>query len=97
MTTRRQYLVCYDIREARRLRRIHRAMLGWGEWLQYSVFLCELDRRELLGMRGEVGEIIHHGQDSVMVVDLGDAGERTAPIEFIGTPLTIAGSGPRII
>jgi len=34
----RLYLVCYDIRDDKRWRRLYKAMKGYGEWLQLSVF-----------------------------------------------------------
>jgi CRISPR-associated protein Cas2 len=33
-------LVCYDICEPKRLRRVHKVMKGFGEPWQYSVFFC---------------------------------------------------------
>src|SRR5690606_35574631 len=40
------YVVTYDICEPKRLRRVYRIMLGYGDHLQYSVFRCELTDRE---------------------------------------------------
>ena len=40
------HLVCYDIRDPRRLRRVHRMMRTWGLPLQYSVFHCRLRAAE---------------------------------------------------
>jgi CRISPR-associated protein Cas2 len=37
--SRRRYVVCYDVREPVRLRRTHDVMMGYGDPLQYSVFL----------------------------------------------------------
>jgi len=39
---RRCYLVCYDIRDPKRLRKVHRLMKAYGEPWQYSVFYCTL-------------------------------------------------------
>ncbi|MCG5531151.1 CRISPR-associated endonuclease Cas2 [Halorhodospira halochloris] len=36
------HIVCYDIRDPRRLRRVHRQMRKWGVALQYSFFYCHL-------------------------------------------------------
>ena len=68
---RKTYLVTYDICEAKRLRRVYRVMLGYGEHLQYSVFRCELSAQELVEVRARLGEIIHHGQDQVLFLGLG--------------------------
>jgi len=39
---RRVYLVCYDVSDAKRLRRTHKKMCGFGDPVQYSIFRCEL-------------------------------------------------------
>lgn len=98
MTTRHRYLVCYDIREDTRLRRVHTVMKGWGDAIQYSVFLCELNRSEYIEMRLELRELINLMEDSVMVVDLGNPRNQHAPgFEFIGVPPRITTGGPRIV
>ncbi len=53
------YVVTYDIRDPKRLRRVYRLMLGYGEHVQYSVFRCDLTSRELLELKGRLGEAIH--------------------------------------
>lgn len=95
MSDRIRYLVCYDIREEKRLRRVHRTMLGWGEHVQYSVFVCDLTVRELIGMRVALAETIDHRDDSVMVVRLGATSD--SAFEFLGTPLRLPEGGARII
>jgi CRISPR-associated protein Cas2 len=39
---RRSYLVCYDIRDPKRWRRVFKVMKAHGEHWQYSVFFCVL-------------------------------------------------------
>jgi CRISPR-associated protein Cas2 len=68
---RRRYLVAYDIREDRRLRQVASCMEGFGERLQYSVFVCDLSAQEFVEMRVEVESRMKPSEDSVMVVDLG--------------------------
>lgn len=34
-----RWLVAYDVRDARRLKRLHREMTAWGLPIEYSVFL----------------------------------------------------------
>lgn len=70
---RQTYVVTYDISEAKRLRRVHRILLGYGERLQYSVFRCELSDREVVELRGRLSEVIHHREDQVLFVDVGPA------------------------
>ena len=40
------YLICYDVAEPKRLRKVYKTLQGAGESLQYSVFRCELSREE---------------------------------------------------
>lgn len=95
---RRRYLVAYDIRDDGRLRRVHKVMLGFGEPLQYSVFLCDLDPGEKLALKRDVGEVIHHAVDSVAIVDLGVADRRGVDcFEFLGARLPLPSSGPQVI
>lgn len=76
---------------------MHRTMQGWGSRVQYSVFVCDLDRREMIGMRTRVGALINHDADSVLIVDLGPAEECAARFEFIGTPIRLPKGGPQVV
>lgn len=71
--SRHRCVVCYDIREPARLRRTHRTMLGYGDPLQYSVFLCELSKAERLLMEEALRKVVELAEDSVVVIDLGPA------------------------
>ena len=68
---RHTYVVTYDISDPKRLRRVFRLMLGYGDHIQLSVFECELNARELVELRCDLGEIIHHEEDQVLFVNLG--------------------------
>lgn len=72
---RRRYLVAYDIREDRRLRSVAACVEGYGERIQYSVFICDLSDGEAVMMRGDIEVRIKHSEDSVMIIDLGRAGD----------------------
>lgn len=83
------YLVCYDIRDDKRLRKVHRALRDFGDHLQYSIFECQLTPLDLARCRQTLSEIIHHRDDQVLFVDLGPAdgrGERV--ITALGQPYT---------
>lgn len=82
---RQAYIVTYDICDPARLRRIYKTMLGFGDHIQLSVFRCELGDSELIEMRAQLSEIIHHGQDQVLVISLGPVdGRAKTAIESIG-------------
>jgi len=72
---RRRYLVAYDIREDRRLRAVAGCVEGYGERIQYSVFVCDLSEAEAVSLRGDLEVRIKKSEDSVMIIDLGRAGD----------------------
>jgi len=95
---RRRYAVAYDIRDPQRLRRVHGAMKGYGDPLQYSVFLCDLDGSELILMRAELRDLINEREDSVAIIDLGEArGRGMECFEFLGVTVGLPTTGPRIV
>ncbi len=95
---RRRYVVAYDIREPKRLRRVHKAMKGFGYALQYSVFVCDLDGQEKIKLRLVIGDIIDHDMDSVALVDLGESQARGIEcFEFMGLPPVLPRQGARIV
>ncbi|MCC6646195.1 MAG: CRISPR-associated endonuclease Cas2 [Polyangiaceae bacterium] len=81
------YLVTYDISDPKRLRRVFVILQGAGDHLQLSVFRCELNRRELVELRGKLTDAIHHGEDQVLFADLGPAeGRGAGAIAGLGRP-----------
>ncbi len=72
---RQRYLIAYDVRDDRRLRTIAACMEGYGTRVQYSVFVSDLSDRELILMRGDLETRMKPSEDSVMIVDLGHAGD----------------------
>ena len=94
---RRSYLVCYDISDDKRLRKVFKIMRSYGDHLQFSVFECQLTPTDLVRLRSDLGAVIHHDDDQVLFVDLGLAegrGERV--ITALGKAYT-ALSSPCII
>ena len=76
--TRRHYLITYDVADDKRRTRIFQTLRDHGDHAQYSVFLCELNDRELAQLRGRLIDLTHAREDQVMILDLGPAG---VPIE----------------
>ena len=71
--SRTRYLVAYDIADPKRLKAIFKIMRGFGDHLQLSVFLCELNDREKLQMEGKLNGKLNVRQDQVLIVNLGPA------------------------
>lgn len=81
------YLVCYDIANDKRLRKVFKTCRNYGDHLQYSVFECDLSDAELVQLERELGEIINRAEDQVLFVGLGASerrGERV--IRALGLP-----------
>jgi len=68
---RNTYLVCYDICNDKRLRKVFKTMRDFGDHLQYSVFECQFTPIDMARCRAALGEIIHHAEDQVLFIDLG--------------------------
>lgn len=68
---RRCYLVCYDIREPKRLRQTHKLMKAYGEPWQYSVFYCTLKPIDRVRLENDLREVVNLNVDQVLIVDLG--------------------------
>jgi CRISPR-associated protein Cas2 len=84
---RKIYLVTYDIRDDKRLRKVFKTMRNWGDHLQYSVFECQLNPVDLLKLKAALKEIINAAHDQVLFVDLGPAaGRGDRVIEALGQP-----------
>lgn len=80
-----RYIVSYDVCDKKRLRLVHKTMLGYGEPLQYSVFCCDLSPSARIMLIAEVSEIIDHREDQVMLINIGPADRRGAQsIETVG-------------
>lgn len=86
-------LVCYDIRDKRRLGRIHRCMTRWGLPLQYSVFYCQLTSKGRRQLEQQLRELMDERQDDIRIYgiksyeDIQFAGRQPLP-----TGITIYGN-----
>ncbi len=84
---RNSYIVSYDISDPKRLRHVFKTLRNWGDHLQYSVFECQLNRTDLVRLRAQLTEIIHHDDDQVLFVDLGPSeGRGDRVISAMGKP-----------
>lgn len=88
--SRTRYLISYDISNPKRLRRVARALEGFGTRLQYSVFECPLDALRFEKLKAELHELLNHGEDQVLFVSLGAASkDASLTIESMGLPYEV--------
>jgi CRISPR-associated protein Cas2 len=91
-TNRNHFVVAYDIADDDRRAAVFKTLKDFGNHVQYSVFLCELDRRELVTLREILRGIILHTEDQVMFVDVGPATHGVDErMEVLGIPYSPPG------
>lgn len=84
----RCYLVCYDIRNPRRLRRVNQVMKGYGEPWQYSVFFCRLKDIDRVRLQTDLRKEMNLRKDQTIIFDLGaDEHKAREAACVIGLPL----------
>lgn len=93
-------LVTYDVNTEdaagrRRLRRVARACLDWGQRVQYSVFECEVDPAQWTELRARLLAEIDPARDSLRFYRLGKRGRDR--IEHVGMKETLDLDGPLIL
>lgn len=95
--------MAYDVADPQRLMRTFKTMLGYGDRVQYSVFLCDLSRTEMIQLKTDLAEVLDYGEDRVLIVDVGQSGGRQgggagdARVETIGMQLPTGGRSPSFI
>ncbi|ADM09590.1 hypothetical protein PB2503_07674 [Parvularcula bermudensis HTCC2503] len=90
-------LVTYDVSTSspggsRRLRRVARACLDFGQRVQNSVFECEVDPAQWVALRARLIAEIDEKEDSLRFYRLGAEGKRR--IEHIGAKPVLDLDGP---
>lgn len=63
------YLVCYDVRDAKRLRRVAKHLEGYGRRVQFSVFRCWLGSGQVQKLRWELTERLK-AEDDLLIIPL---------------------------
>jgi len=93
-------LVTYDVNVEtpagrRRLRRVARACLDYGQRVQNSVFECEVEPAQWAALRARLVETIDPAVDSLRFYRLGAEGRRR--IEHIGAKAVLDLEGPIVL
>jgi CRISPR-associated protein Cas2 len=81
-------VVCYDISDPKRLRKVYRLMRGFGDRIQLSVFWCQLSPAEKVTMKAALEDVLNHDHDSAFIICLGPPdGLHATSLETIGRPI----------
>jgi CRISPR-associated protein Cas2 len=78
------YLVCYDISDPKRLRKVARCCEDFGYRKQFSVFLCRVSATDFVRLRARLYDIIDLTEDQVLFIPLTETNLRQ--MEAIGRP-----------
>jgi CRISPR-associated protein Cas2 len=82
------YIVCYDISDPKRLRKVATACEDFGYRKQLSVFLCRLSATDFVRLRSRLYDIIDLAEDQVLFIPL--CGKCVTRIESLGRPTEAA-------
>lgn len=77
-------LVSYDISNDYRLRKMFKLMRGYGEHVQYSIFLCQLTDKDKVVLAEKIKDVIHHKEDQAIMITLGpvDGKRESVPLNW---------------
>lgn len=86
----RLMLVTYDIPDDKRRTRVFAVLSGYGQRLQYSVFVLVASDTQVARLRGELDTIIEAADDQILFVDIGPAdGRGEAAVSALGRPVEL--------
>ena len=75
MAEKQWYVICYDITEPARWRKIYKHLHGYGRRLQYSIFRCRLTKIEMEKLRWELEKDLT-SDDKLLILNICDKCER---------------------
>ncbi|MBM4283162.1 MAG: CRISPR-associated endonuclease Cas2 [Deltaproteobacteria bacterium] len=86
----RLFLVSYDVADDKRRARIAAVLSGYGQRLQFSVFVVLASATQHARLRGELQDALDADSDQVLLVDLGPAdGRGSESVESLGLPVSL--------
>jgi CRISPR-associated protein Cas2 len=57
--------ISYDISDDKRRTKIHKMLKSYGQWMQYSVFECDVTDSEYAKLRSRLSKVIKPEEDSI--------------------------------
>ena len=69
MSQKNWYVICYDITEPRRWKKVYKRLNGYGRRLQYSIFRCRLTKIEVEKLRWELEKDLSK-DDSLLILSV---------------------------
>jgi len=95
-----QVLVTYDVATSseggpRRLRRVAKLCLDYGQRVQNSVFECKIDQAQFVALRTKILDLVDCEQDSVRFYFLGS--DWNGRVEHYGAKPSLNMDGPLLV
>lgn len=75
MADKQWYVICYDIAEPKRWRKVYKRLHGYGRRLQYSIFRCRLTKTEMEKLRWELEKDLT-AEDKLLILNVCDKCEQ---------------------
>jgi CRISPR-associated protein Cas2 len=63
-------VISYDIPEDKRRTKIHKILKSYGQWMQFSLFECELTDAQYAKLRSSLSKLIKPDEDSIRFYSL---------------------------
>lgn len=63
-------VITYDISDDKRRTKIHNILKSYGQWMQYSVFECDLTQTQYAKLRNRLNKLIKPSDDSIRFYSL---------------------------
>ncbi|WP_075665311.1 MULTISPECIES: CRISPR-associated endonuclease Cas2 [unclassified Thermosipho (in: thermotogales)] len=74
------YIISYDIKKDKKRNKISKILEEYGQRLQYSVFICQVPKKELYNILLRMNPIIDKNTDSILIIPI-----NLSKMEIIGT------------
>jgi CRISPR-associated protein Cas2 len=58
-------VISYDISEDKRRTKVHNILKSYGQWVQYSIFECDLTESQYAKLRSRLNKLIKSETDSI--------------------------------
>lgn len=58
-------IISYDIKDNKKRTKIHNILKSYGEWVQYSIFECELSETNYAKLRHRLSKLIKNNDDNI--------------------------------
>ncbi|MBC6415588.1 MAG: CRISPR-associated endonuclease Cas2 [Bdellovibrionales bacterium] len=90
------FIVSYDITDPKRWRKIFKILNGYGNWLQLSVFQCQMNELKKEKLVSELDTIIDKSKDQILFIDVGLKNKVKTKVMSIGKKFQMIEKKPMI-